>query len=84
MTTKMPRGAIPTPRSELAAPEPYRPEAGAEIFVPSGEFPTPNHELAAAQPYKAGGAAPESFIAWPGAEHGEISGHASLVRSLED
>jgi hypothetical protein len=65
MTIKMPRGAIPTPRSELAASEPYRPEAGAEIFVPSGEFPTPNHELAAAQPYRAGGAAPESFIAWP-------------------
>jgi hypothetical protein len=65
MITKMPRGAIPTPRSELAASEPYRPEASAEIFVPSGEFPTPNHELAAAQPYKAVGAAPESFIAWP-------------------
>jgi hypothetical protein len=65
MTTKMPRGAIPTPRSELAASEPYRLEAGAAIFVPSGEFPTPNHELAAAQPYKAGAAAPESFIAWP-------------------
>jgi len=62
----MPRGAIPTPRSELAASEPYRPpESGAEIFVPSGEFPTPNHELAAAQPYKATGAAPESFLAWP-------------------
>jgi hypothetical protein len=65
MTTKMPRGAIPTPRSELAASDPYRTEAGAEIFVPSGEFPTPNHELAAAQPYRACGAAPESFIAWP-------------------
>jgi hypothetical protein len=65
MTDKMPRGAIPTPRSELAASEPYRPEGGAEIIVPTGEFPTPNHELAAAQPYKAGGAAPESFIAWP-------------------
>jgi hypothetical protein len=65
MTTKMPRGAIPTPRSELAAAEPYRPGGGEEIFVPSGEFPTPNHELAAAQPYKAGGLAPESFIAWP-------------------
>jgi hypothetical protein len=65
MNIKMPRGAIPTPRSELAASEPYRPEAGAEIFVPSGEFPTPNHELAAALPYRAGGAAPESFIAWP-------------------
>ena len=65
MTIKMPRGAIPTPRSELAASEPYRPEAGAEIFVPSGAFPTPNYELAAAQPYKAGGAAPESFISWP-------------------
>jgi hypothetical protein len=65
MTTKMPRGAIPTPRSELAASEPYRPGAGAEIFVPSGGFPTPNHELAVAQPYSPGGAAPESFIAWP-------------------
>jgi len=65
MTTKMPRGAIPTPRSELAASEPYRPKASAEIAVPSGEFPTPNHELAAAQPYKAARAAPESFIAWP-------------------
>jgi len=65
MTRKMPRGAIPTPRSELAASEPYRPEAGKAIFVPSGEFPTPNHELAAAQPYRARGAAPESFVAWP-------------------
>src|ERR1700722_9639539 len=65
MPSQMPRGAIPTPRSELAASEPYRPEAGADIFVPSGEFPSPNHELAAAQPYEAGGAAPESFIAWP-------------------
>jgi hypothetical protein len=62
---KMPRGAIPTPRSELAASEPYRPEGGAEVFVPSGEFPTPNHEIATAQPYKAGGAEPKSFIAWP-------------------
>jgi hypothetical protein len=52
MTTKMPRGAIPTPRSELAASEPYRPKASAEIFVPSGEFPTPNHELAAANPIR--------------------------------
>jgi hypothetical protein len=65
MTAKMPRGAIPTPRSDLAASEPYQIEGGAEIFVPSGEFPTPNHELAAAQPYRAVGAAPESFIAWP-------------------
>ena len=65
MNTKMPRGAIPSPRSELAASEPYRPESAAEMFAPSGEFPTPNHELAAAQPYKAGGAAPESFLAWP-------------------
>jgi hypothetical protein len=65
MTTKMPRGAIPIPRNELAASEPYRPDADAAIFVPSGEFPTPNHELAAAQPYKAGAAVPQSFIAWP-------------------
>ena len=65
MNPKMPRGAIPTPRSELAAAEPYRPDSGAEIFAPSGEFPTPNHELAAAEPYRASGAAPESFLAWP-------------------
>jgi len=65
MIPKMPRGAIPSPRSELAAAEPYKPETGAEIVVPSGEFPTPNHELAAALPFRAGGAAPESFLAWP-------------------
>ena len=65
MTTKLPRGAIPPPRSELAASEPYRLEDNPEIFVPSGGFPTPNHELVAAQPYKATGAAPESFIVWP-------------------
>ena len=65
MNTEMPRGAIPTPRSELAASEPYRPDPSAEIFVPSGAFPSPNSELAAAQRYKAGGAAPESFLAWP-------------------
>jgi hypothetical protein len=61
----MPRGAIPTPRSELAASEPYRPAAETKIFVPSGEFPTPNHEIAAASPYRVIRAAPESFIAWP-------------------
>jgi hypothetical protein len=65
MNTKMPRGAIPTPRSELAASEPYQPEGDVGIFVPSGKFPTPNHELAAAQPYNARGSAPKSFIAWP-------------------
>jgi hypothetical protein len=65
MTPKMPRGAMPTPRSELAGSETYRPEGGPEIFVPSGEFPTPNHELAAAPSYRAGGLAPESFLAWP-------------------
>jgi hypothetical protein len=61
----MPRGAIPTPRSELAASEPYRPAAETKIFVPSGEFPTPNHEIAAASPYRSIRAAPASFIAWP-------------------
>jgi hypothetical protein len=65
MIPKMPRGAFPVSRSELAAAEPFRPEAGAENLVPSGEFPTPNHELAAAEPYKASGTAPESFLAWP-------------------
>src|SRR5580700_5123210 len=61
----MPRGAIPTPRSDLAASETYRPEAASEILVPSREFPTPNHELAAARPYITGIAAPENFIVWP-------------------
>jgi hypothetical protein len=65
MIPKMPRGAIPTPRSELAASEPYQPETTPRIFVPSGEFPSPNHELSAAQPYRAVGSAPESFLAWP-------------------
>jgi hypothetical protein len=65
MTKKMPRGAIPVPRNELAASEPYRYAGSTEIFVPSGEFPTPNHELASALPYKASGATPESFITWP-------------------
>lgn len=61
----MPRGAMPTPRSALAASEPYRPAGAAEVFVPSGELPTPNQELAAARPYRASGIAPESFIVWP-------------------
>ena len=65
MIPEMPRGAIPVSRSDLAAAEPYQPEAGAKNFVPSGEFPTPNHELAAAEPYRASGVAPESFIIWP-------------------
>jgi hypothetical protein len=64
MIPKMPRGAIPVSRSELAASEPYRPEGGAESFVPS-EFPSPNQELAAAEPYRADGGAPESFLVWP-------------------
>jgi hypothetical protein len=65
MNSKMPRGAIPIPRSELAASEPYRTEAEGGIFVPSGDFPTPNHELAAAHPYREGGPIPGSFIIWP-------------------
>jgi hypothetical protein len=64
MIPKMPRGAFPVSRSDLAASEPYQPEADAKIFGPS-EFPTPNHELAVAQPYRVSGDAPESFIAWP-------------------
>jgi hypothetical protein len=64
--TKMPRGAIPTPRSELSDSEPYRPQPGVEVFVPSGAFPSPDQELAAAGPYKpTGAAAPASFLAWP-------------------
>ena len=66
MSVKMPRGAIPSPRSEIAASEPYRPDSGDEIFTPSGRFPTPVSELASAPRYRAGGAAPESFLAWPG------------------
>jgi hypothetical protein len=65
MSAEMPRGALPTSRAELAASEPYLPEAGAETCVPSGEFPTPNHELSIARPYRPGSAAPESFLAWP-------------------
>jgi hypothetical protein len=81
MTIKMPRGAIPTRRSELAASEPYKPEAGSEVFVPSGEFPSPNHELAAAQPYKASaGAVAESFLAWP-IEIG-FGGNQKVIASL--
>jgi len=64
MTFNLPRGAIPSPRSELAASEPYRPDDGLEVFVPSGAFPSPNQELAAAQPYKAGTVS-ECFLAWP-------------------
>jgi len=82
MTAQMPRGAFPVSRSELAASEPYRPEASVEVFVPSGEFPTPNHELAAAEPYRASGAAPESFIAWPigiGFERNEKASNSSWV-----
>jgi hypothetical protein len=65
MIAKMPRGAFPTPRSELTASEPYRPDAGEEAYYPSGEFPSPNHELAAASPYKAVATAPDSVLAWP-------------------
>ena len=65
MNFKMPRGAIPSPRSEIAASEPYLPEPGMEVFVPSKELPTPNNELAAAQPYRADAAGPESFLDWP-------------------
>lgn len=65
MNVRMPRGAIPSPRSELAASEPYEPAHSGEITVPSNDFPTPSYALAAAQPYRAQGAAPESFLAWP-------------------
>lgn len=65
MPPKMPRGAIPSPRSELAGAQPYTPRPGVECLVPSGHFPTPNHELAAASPYRTAAAAPECFLAWP-------------------
>jgi hypothetical protein len=65
MNIKMPRGAFATPRSELAASEPYQPEDGTESFYPCGVFPSPNQELAASQPYRGSDAVPESFLAWP-------------------
>jgi hypothetical protein len=65
----MPRGAMPTPRSELAASEPYRSESIAEIFIPSGAFPSSSQEFAAVRPCKA---APESFLAWPVATWGSV------------
>lgn len=65
MSMKMPRGAMPTPRNELAASEPYRPEGSLQIYIPSGAFPTPNQDLAAAPPYKPAGVSPGSFLAWP-------------------
>jgi hypothetical protein len=65
MTTQLPRGAIPSSRSDIAAAEPYRPEGSAEIFVPTGDFPSPNQVLADAPRYRGGGSIPESFIAWP-------------------
>jgi hypothetical protein len=64
MSFKMPRGALPTPRNELAASERYSLGADSEVFVPSGEFPSPNNEIVAATPYRAG-TAPESFLSWP-------------------
>ena len=65
MTTRMPRGAIPVRRSDLAAAEPYRPDPDTEVFVPSGKFPSPNQELAAAEPYRPVGGAPGCFLGWP-------------------
>lgn len=62
---RMPRGAIPTPRSELAAADPYRNESETEVFFPNGQFPTPNYALAAAQPYRPSGVSPASFLSWP-------------------
>lgn len=62
---RMPRGATPSLRSDLADSEPYEPEPGVEVFVPSGQIPAPNQELAAAHPYQMSGAAPERFLAWP-------------------
>ena len=65
MTTRMPRGAIPTPRSEFAASEPYRgPGLARKSSFQGASFLGPITNLLV-QPYKAGGAAPESFLAWP-------------------
>ena len=65
MDGKMPRGAIASPRGDIAASDAYLPDSSEEIFAPSGKFPTPNHELGSARRYEARGAAPESFLAWP-------------------
>ena len=59
---KTPRSAIPSPRSEIAASEPY--QIDSNVPVPSGEFPSPNDELAAAQPYK-GSTRPKASRRWP-------------------
>jgi hypothetical protein len=65
MPPKMPRGAVPASRSELATTQRYMPDGGAELLVPSGQFPSSNQELVAASPYRPQGKAPESFTAWP-------------------
>jgi len=65
MTPQMPRGAIPSPRSEIAAAAPYRPEGVPGIFVPRGQFPSPNQDLSVAKRYRGGGSVPESFMSWP-------------------
>lgn len=69
MNIRMPRGAIPSPRNEIAASLPFEPSSTAELIGPANEFPSPNHVLAAAQPYKIhkdhSSATPESFLAWP-------------------
>jgi hypothetical protein len=61
----MPRGAIPSPRSEIVAAEAYRPDPEAAARVPSGAGPSPNYELAAAQPFRVSRDAPESHLSWP-------------------
>jgi hypothetical protein len=65
MTTQMPRGAIPSTRSDIAGAKPYRPDGSIEPGVPRGVFPSPNEDLADAQRYRASGSIPEGFIAWP-------------------
>jgi hypothetical protein len=65
MIPKMPRGAIPTPRSELAAADVYQPVGSNGTAVPSGDFPSPNQELAAAESWKPSNNAPESYLGWP-------------------
>ncbi len=56
---KMPRGAKPVQRHDLAASDPYGSEAA---FVPSGTFPSQNYELAEAKSYKAIQDYPDPFL----------------------
>ncbi len=60
MIPKMPRGALPVSRSQLAASEPYRLEGGAEIFVPAS-FRRPIRSLRPPNPIERAEVRPKAF-----------------------